>query len=341
MQRLALVLFVLLTFALGGGQVSAGPFNVGPSRAEADSDKLQVVATLPDLADLAVAIGGERIEIRTLARPGQNLHAVRVKPSHLVALSKADLFLQMGLSLEHSWVPGLLRTARNRRVLPGTDGFVSAGAGYTMIEVPVRMDRSVSADVHPAGNPHINISLGGGPHMAERIRDGLIRVDPAGTDSYQAGYEKWITRYNKARLRWDVVSAAVAKKKADACLYHQEFDYLLGEMGLTIATFLEPRPGLPPTPAHLAKVIDVVKEKKIPVILTAPWSNNKNCRRVAELTGAAILELPVMVGTNRKGGDWIAMIEQTVQKIAAAYGVDAEAVLAAHAEKAAATASKS
>ncbi len=327
MQRWLLVFLVLLVSASSGGLVSAAP-----TRALSGSDKLQVVATLPDLANLATAIGGDRIDVKTLARPGQNLHAVRVKPSHLVALSKADLFLQVGLSLEHAWIPGLLRTARNRKVLPGTNGFVSAGEGYSMIEVPVRLDRSLSADVHPAGNPHINISLGGGPHMAERIRDGLIRVDPAGEEAYRAGFAQWMTRYDEARLRWDVVSAAVAEKKADACLYHQEFDYLLGEMGLSIAAFLEPRPGLAPTPSHLAKVIDIVKAKEIPVILTAPWSNNKNCRRVAELTGAAILQLPVMTGSENQSGDWIRMIDATVEKIAAAYGVDAQAVLKAHAE---------
>lgn len=293
------------------------------------AEKIRVVATLPDLAAIAEAIGGDRITVKALARPGQNLHAVRVKPSHLVALSKADLFIQVGLSLEHAWVPGLIQTARNRRVLPGTNGFVSAGDDYTMIEVPVRIDRSLSVDVHPQGNPHINLSLGGGPHMAERILAGLIRVDPSGKEAYQAGYRAWMTRYQAARARWDVIAKAVALKGRDACLYHQEFDYLLGEMGLTIAAFLEPRPGLAPTPSHLGKVIQIVKDKRIPTILTAPWSHNKHCKRVAKLTGASILELPVMSGGSADHATWIKMMDDVVGRVAAAYGVDVKAALSA------------
>lgn len=285
-------------------------------------DRLNVVATLPDLADLVTAIGGEHVEVKTLARPGQNLHAVRVKPSHLVAVSRADLFVQVGLSLEHAWVPGLLETGRNRSVLPGQPGFVSAGKGYKMIEVPVRMDRALSADVHPQGNPHINLSLGGGVHMAKRIRDGLVRVDPEHAADYRAGFQSWNRDYETARKRWDIIAKAVSSKNAEACLYHQEFDYLLGEMGLGLASFLEPRPGLAPTPSHLAKVVQTIRSKRIPVVLTAPWSNNKNVARIAKMTGCGILELPVMVGGRPEHGTWISMIDDSVRRLAKAYGVD-------------------
>lgn len=295
-----------------------------PAPAPAHDDRLQVVATLPDLGDLAEAIGGDLVEVQTLARPGQNLHAVRVKPSHLVAVSRADLFLQVGLSLEHAWVPGLLRTARNRDVMPGMVGFVSAGDGYEMIEVPERMDRSQSADVHPMGNPHVNLSLGGGPHMAAAVLEGLVRVDPGNEAAYEAGFAAWKAEYDEARARWDAIAAAVAEEDAAACLYHQEFDYLLGEMGLEIAAFLEPRPGLAPTPSHLAGVIATVRERGIPVVLTAPWSNNRNTEKVADATDAGVLELPVMAGGAPEHETWIGMIDDCVTRIAEAYGVDPE-----------------
>lgn len=324
-------LLLRLTFLLAGLLTQAAPAASAAvlTTGFATGEKIRVVATLPDLANLAQEIGGDRVSVKALARPGQNLHAVRVKPSHLVALSKADLFLQVGLSLEHAWVPGLLQTARNRDVLPGMDGFVSAGAGYEMIEVPERVDRGVSADVHPQGNPHINLSLGGGRFMAQRVLDGLICVDPAGEASYRQGFESWCKRYDAARVRWDLLGKAVAATGQSACLYHQEFDYLLGEMGLDIAAFLEPRPGLAPTPSHLATVIQTIKEKKIPVILTAPWSNNKHCARVAKLTGAKVLELPVMVGGADNQRTWIETTDRSVRLIAEAYGVDVKATLAA------------
>lgn len=290
-------------------------------------DKLNVVVTIPDLAALVEEIGGDHVSVETLARPGQNLHAVRVKPSHLVAVSRADLFCQIGLSLEHAWVPGLLRTARNRDVLPGKDGFVSAGDGYDMIEVPVRTDRMFAADVHPQGNPHINISMAGGLHMAERLLEGLVRVDPDHASDFRAAFAKWRSEYTEALERWEKIAAAVAETKSSACLYHQEFDYLLGEMGIEIAAFLEPRPGLPPTPAHLAEVVDVVRSEHIPVVLTAPWSNNKNVERVCDLTGAEALELPVMARGRDEHDTWIAMLDDCVTKIALAYGVDPDEVL--------------
>ncbi len=313
-------LFLIALMALG--------FSV-PTASAATQKKIRVVATLPDVADLAQTIGGDAVEVKTLARPGQNLHAVRVKPSHLVALSRADLFIQVGLSLEHAWVPGLLQTARNRSVLPGTPGFISAGEGFTMIEVPVRLDRALSADVHPMGNPHINLSMDGGAHMAQRILDGLIGMAPEREAEFRGRHKAWTVRYQAARRGWDVIAKAVAGKRQHACLYHQEFDYLLGEMGLPISAFLEPRPGLAPTPSHLAKVIETVKARSIPVVLTAPWSNNKHCGRVAKLTGATVLELPVMVGGGEGQGTWIEMMDRTVRLIAAAYGVDADKELRA------------
>ena len=288
---------------------------------------MAVVVTLPDLADLVEQIGGDHVSVDVLARPGQNLHAVRVKPSHLVAVSRADLFCQVGLSLEHAWVPGLLRTARNRKVLPGTDGFVSAGDGYEMIEVPERTDRALSADVHPQGNPHINVSMGGGLHMAERILEGLVRVDPSHESDYVGAFESWKSDYNKALERWMIIADAVAKTNSSACLYHQEFDYLLGEMGIELAAFLEPRPGLPPTPRHLAKVVETIREKGIPVVLTAPWSNNKNVERVTSLTDTETLELPVMARGTDDHSTWIDMMDDCVTKIALAYGVDPEDVV--------------
>lgn len=295
--------------------------------AGATEDKLQVVATIPDLADLAEAIGGDHVSVATLARANQNLHAVRVKPSHLVAVSRADLFVQVGLSLEHAWVPGLLQTARNRDVLPGQPGFVDASVGFEPIEVPLRTDRSLSADVHPRGNPHINLSFEGGAHMAQRILEGLIRVDPAHRGDYEANHAAWLEDYGAALERWRIVAEAVEKRDGYACMYHSEFDYLLIALGVEITVFLEPRPGLVPTPKHLAHVVETVRRYDIPVVLTAPWSNNKNVDRVAELTGAAPLELAIMVDGEAGRTSWIGLIDDCVDRVARAYGVDPEEVV--------------
>ena len=293
-------------------------------------EEKRVVASIPDLADIAERLGGERIAIKTIARPGQNLHAVRVKPSHLVAVSRADVFLQVGLSLEHAWVPGLLEAARNRDVLPGGEGFVNAGEGFAAIDIPQKLDRSESVDVHPEGNPHINQSIAGGLHLAERVLAGLIRNDPSGEQEYRAGFTGWLSEYEAYRARWEVLAAAVKATEKSVVVYHREFDYLLRDLGLTVAASLEPKPGVAPTAKHLAKVVERCKEEPVCAILTAGWSNNSSVARVAKLTDLPVLEMPLVVGEGEGNESWIAMIDQSITRLARAAGVNPEAVLVEH-----------
>lgn len=292
----------------------------------ARGDVLRVVTTLPDLADLAESIGGAHVEVQAIARPQQNLHAVRIKPSHLVAVSRADVFIQVGLSLEHAWVPGLLESARNRSVSPGGVGFIDAGAGFETINTPVSLDRSQGVDLHPEGNPHINLSFDGGPFMAERILEGLVRVDPAHEEDYRANHARWLLAYGIARERWELVAARVAQRGGTACVYHCEFDYLLRDFGLELVAALEPKPGVPPTPSHLAKVIELLRERKVPVLVTAPWSNNRSVARVADSTGVRSVEIPVMSGGDPRHLTWIGLMNDSVNRLALAYGVDPDSI---------------
>lgn len=302
---------------------AAATLSVGaPAAAEAP---LQVVTTLPDLADLVRRIGGAHVEVQALASPGQNLHAVRVKPSHLVAVSRADVFVQVGLSLEHAWVPGLLEAARNRAVAPGGAGFIDAGAGFATIDVPKVLDRSQGVDVHPQGNPHVNVSLTGGAHFAAAILAGLERVAPEHADEFRANHTLWQREYELAHERWVKVAGLVRATGAEVCVVHQEFDYLLRDLGLGVAAALEPKPGLAPTPAHLAKVIETLRARKVKVLVTAAWSNDKSAARVAEATGAEVLVLPLMVGGSTGAGTWIANIDVCVDRLARAVGVDPSA----------------
>jgi zinc/manganese transport system substrate-binding protein len=287
---------------------------------------LRVVATLPDLADLVRRIGGARVEVQALASAGQNLHAVRVKPSHLVAVSRADVFVQVGLSLEHAWVPGLLEAARNRAVAPGGVGFIDAGAGFATIDVPKVLDRSQGVDVHPQGNPHVNLSLEGGAHFAAQILAGLVRVAPQHADEFRANHARWQREYELAHARWVKVAELVRAKGAEVTLVHKEFDYLVRGLGLGIAAALEPKPGLAPTPAHLAQVIETMRARKVKLLVTAAWSNDKSVARVAEATGAEVLVLPLMAGGSPGTETWLATIDACVDRLARAVGVDPSAV---------------
>ena len=282
--------------------------------------QIKVVATIPDLKVLAEAIGGDRVEVTSIARGRENLHAVRLKPSHVVGVSRADLFLQVGLSLEHAWVPELLRTARNKEVQPSGKGFVSASTGWKPIQVPKTLSKREGVDVHPEGNPHINLDPNGGPHMAQRVLEGLIRVDPDGEEAYREGHAAWTERYQEAAERW-----AKARKAFDGhkvVIYHREFDYLLESLGIEVAAVVEPKPGVPPTGRHLLEVITTARKQKVGVVLTASWSNDRTVEKVADRSDAEIVELPAMVGGHADATDWIAMMDLMHARLADGLGIE-------------------
>jgi len=322
---------LVAALALWLGQVVA--FGGGPSASSRSgeshvaSDTLAVVATIPDLADLVARIGGKRVTVQSIATASQNLHAVRIRPSHLVALSRADAFVQVGLSLEHAWVPGLIEAARNSQIAPGGVGFIHAGEGFSAIEIPAVLDRSVSVDVHPDGNPHINLSFAGGAHCADRILAGLVRLGPEHEKELRANHAAWRQEYERALARWQAIAALVRERAPEVCIVHQEFSYLLRDLGIRYVASLEPRPGLVPTPAHLAEVIALMREREVKVLLTAPWSNNKNVAKVAKTTGAEVVVLEVMSGGRTDTGTWIQLIDVSVDQLARAVGVDPATVV--------------
>lgn len=298
--------------ALSAFFLLAAPAFGGPA-----GDPLRVVATIPDLADIVREVGGERVEVSSIARGKENLHAVSARPSHLVAMSKADLFVQIGRSLEVAFVPGLLEGARNEKIRPGAPGFVNVSEGWESLDVPAELSRK-AGDIHPQGNPHLNLDPRAGRHMAERVLAGLVRVDPGSKDAYQARFEVYCERLSEAEARWRAQAAGWTGRAV--VVYHQEYNYLASAYGLEILAAIEPKPGIPPTPNHLARVIADMKAQGCRVILTAPWSNDNNLERVAEATGALVVELPNQCGAVKGAETWIGMMDVIHQRIGSALG---------------------
>jgi len=297
-----LVLFVL----------AAGSF-LAPVAAR-PPDRLRVLTSIPDLADLVRAIGGERVEVDSITRGKENLHAVVARPSHLVAMSKADLFVEVGLSLEVAFVPGLLEGARNAKVKPGAPGFVNVSEGWEALDVPLELSRK-AGDVHPQGNPHLNLDPRAGRHMAQRIAAGLARVDPGNAAVYEAGLAAYLARLAPAEERWRAASAGWKGRKV--VVYHQEYNYLAAQTGLEIVGTLETKPGIPPTPNHLAELIARMKAEGCTTILTAGWSKTKDVERLAEAAGARVVELPNQCGGSEACATWIGMMDQIHARVTA------------------------
>lgn len=279
------------------------------------AEPLRVVTTLPDLADIAREIGGERVDVQSIYKGKENTHAMTAKPSHLVALSKADVFVQVGLSLETSFVPGLLEASRNPRIRPGAPGLVTVSEGWTPLDVPTDLSRK-AGDVHPQGNPHMNLDPRAGEHIADRILAGLVAVDPAGQPAYAARHADYVARVRAAKARWDAAGAGWKGKRV--VVYHQEYDYLIAHYGLVLEGKVEPKPGIPPTPNHVAELIGAMKRDHAAAILTAVWSDNDTVARIAEESGVKAVVVPNMCGGLPGTDTWIGMMDVLHQRLDAA-----------------------
>ncbi|MAB79493.1 MAG: hypothetical protein CMJ89_09095 [Planctomycetes bacterium] len=289
---------------------------------DASVDRIMVVATIPDLADIAREVGGDKVEVKSIAKGRENLHSVRTRPSDLVALSRAEVFLEMGLSMEHAWVPRLLLAARNKRIELGKPGFVNVSEGWNPILMQGQQSRRDGADLHPRGNPHYNLDPAGGRHMADRILEALVAVDPSSEAYYEARHAAYVERLDAAEARWKNIEEKLAGNKV--VTYHRDFTYLNQACGIEEVATLEPKPGVPPTARHIASVVKTMREQDVRVIITAAWSNSRQARKAAKDSGALLLELPAMVGGTKESTSWIAMMDHLHDSLAAAFGVRIE-----------------
>lgn len=227
---------------------------VAPRAARANLD---VVATVPDLAAIAKDIGGDRVSVTSLALPTQDPHFVDAKPSYTLALNKADLLLAVGLDLELGWLPTLQTGARNPKVQSGGGGFLECGAHVDKLEVPSgSIDRSMG-DIHPHGNPHFLYDPRAAAACARAIAGKLAELDSANAETYRAGLKSFLERLDAKRAGWD---KRMAKYRGSPVVaYHRSFAYLLSWLGLVEVINLEPKPGIAPSPRHVAQVIGVAR----------------------------------------------------------------------------------
>ncbi len=304
MQRAALALACLLTLVtLGFGR---------------GGDKLRVVTTIPDLADIAREIGGGAVDVKSLARGTENIHALPIRPSSMVAINRADVFIQVGLGLEHAFAPGLVQSSRNRDIQPGEPGFITVSEGWQPIQVPPQVSRANGVDIHPLGNPHINLDPAAGEHMADRILAGLIRVRPEQAAGFTERHADYVKRVRAARERWKTEYAKL--EGTPVIIFHASLNYFLGATGMPLVDTIEPRPGVFPTPADLKRTVDLARKRSAKLVLTAKWSNNKATRYVGEHAHIPVVEIPVMVGGITGADTWIGMHDAILAKLVKALG---------------------
>jgi zinc/manganese transport system substrate-binding protein len=279
------------------------------------ADKIRVVTTTTDLKALTEAVGGGLVEVDALARGNQNPHDLEVRPSLMVKVRRADILVLNGLELDQ-WADVVVQGANNPKVIPGAPGRVDASAGILVLEVPTtRVDRSMG-DVHPVGNPHYSLDPGLAPAVTANILEGLARVAPEYRPMFERNRAEFLGRLEPALRGWSATLAPY--KGAPVVVNHAQWAYLLARFGLIQVGTIEERPGIPPTPGHLAKLIQLMKEDKVKVVLVEPWSDYKLAERVAQEAGARAVLLSTGVGAIKGAETYLDAVDYNVKTLAQA-----------------------
>ncbi|MEP7015415.1 MAG: metal ABC transporter substrate-binding protein [Verrucomicrobiota bacterium] len=277
--------------------------------------KLNVVATLPDFGSLAREIGGDKADVTILAKPTEDPHFVDARPSFVVALRNADVLIDGGAELEIGWLPPLLQNARNPKIETGKPGRVIAAQNIRLMNVPGNVTRA-AGDVHALGNPHFMTDPIIAKAVAQHIAQSFAAVDPPNAAFYQANYTKFESEINAKLQEWG--AAMLPFKGQNVVAYHDSWPYFAHRFAINIDIFLEPKPGIPPSPSHLVEVIAQMKAQHIKAIIVEPFQNRKSAERVAEATGAKVVDFAQFPGGLPGADSYIKLMDAMISRLAAA-----------------------
>jgi zinc/manganese transport system substrate-binding protein len=271
--------FVFVLLFAGFGFANAGP--------------IKVVTTTTDLKSITESIGGNKVSVSSIATGYQNPHFVDPKPSYIISLSNANMFVTVGLDLETGWSPQLLSSSRNSKIQKGSPGYVDASEGVGLLQVPSSVNRG-EGDIHIYGNPHYWLDPLNGKVIGRNIADGLERIDPSNKGFYETNLHAFFASIDAKMKEWQAKMSPYKGSKIIA--YHNEWVYFERRFGLEIVDFMEPKPGIPPSPSQLVKVIKEVKADKIKVIISSPYFTTSSSDVVAKQTGVKELTLATSTG---------------------------------------------
>ncbi len=270
---------------------------------------VRVVTSLPDLADLTRQIGGERVKVDYIVRGDQNPHFIEVKPSYMMKLRSADLFLTIGMELE-LWAPQLVDGSRNTSL-----HVVDLSRPIQKLEVPASVDAS-QGDVHRFGNPHYWLDPRNMRAICGEIVDALAEVAPADEKFFRANADAWLRTLDGKIAEWEGIMKPLAGRKV--ITFHQSWTYFARWLGLIVADQVEPKPGIPPSPSHIADLINTIRQEGIKVIIVEPFYDLSAPEKLAQSTGATVLRLSTSVGGVPQATDYLAMMEYDVKTLAGA-----------------------
>lgn len=288
----------------------------------ASASELRAVATIPDIAALVQIVGGDRVDVKTLARGYQDPHYLEAKPSFVVQLKRADLLAYVGLELEVGWLPLLLEGARNDRLLSGSDGLLGLSEGLTILEIPTGQVTRAAGDVHPDGNPHYWLDPRNQIPMSRTIAERLAVLDPEHAAGYRARQQEFERKWTAAVEEWN--QRMQPWRGTRVVCYHKQWEYLFDWMGIDIAGYVEAKAGIPPAPRHVNELEKRMIAEDIGVIVMSNYFEPAAAKRLSAVTGAQLVVLPASVSGEDGLDDPFTFFEYLVTELETAFQEHAE-----------------
>src|SRR5437588_11852668 len=286
-----------------------------PSAAQAK--KVKVITTLTDLASLTQEVGGDKVDVEALAKGYQDPHFVEPKPSFLLKLRNADLLILVGLDLEIGWLPPLITQSGNGKIQPAGQGYLDASQFAEILEIPQGKVTRAEGDVHPLGNPHYWLDPNNGRRIARGIANKLGELDPAGAAYFQQRYQDFEKRLLEAEKRWDAEMAPYHGRKI--VTYHRSWPNFARHFDLDVIGYVEPRPGIPPTPSHTLELVNLMKRENVKIILVEPYFDLKTPNSIASMTGARVVVMMPSVGGKPEITDYFKLFDYDINLLKPAF----------------------
>lgn len=281
-----------------------------------EAGSLKVVATTEDLASIAREVGGDKAQVTAIARGYQDPHFVEAKPSFIFTLNKADLLILVGREMEIGWLPPLITQSRNPKTQVGGSGYLDASLTANILEIPQGQITRAMGDVHPQGNPHYWLDPGNGRRIAQAVQQKLASLSPADAAYFAARYADFDRRLTEAERRWDAAMAPF--KGTKIVTYHRSWPNFCERFGLDVVGYVEPKPGIPPSPAHTIALQAEIKRLGIRLILVEPYFDLKTPKAIGRETGAQVVVLAPSVGAEKEITDYIKLFDYDVDLVVSA-----------------------
>ncbi len=283
----------------------------------AQAKKLNVITSTTDMAALAQEVGGDRISVESLAKGYQDPHFVEPKPSFLLKLRQADLLISVGLQLEIGWLPPLITQSGNGRVQVGANGYLDASQFAEILDIPTVVVTRAMGDVHPLGNPHYWLDPDNGRRIARGIAQKLGELDPADNSYFQERFQDFDKRLTVAEQKWDAEMAPYHDRKL--VTYHNSFPNFAKHFHVNVVGYVEPRPGIPPTPSHTIELIGLMKRENCKLVLVEPYFDLKTPNSIGAATGAKVVVYLPSVGGEKQVTNYFELFDYDIGLITKAF----------------------